>query len=94
MADDYIKRSDALKVIETANSIASGLLEATMKLCVTMDRIAAADVVEVVRCKDCEYWKTDWKPNNVADGYHFCTVVGLVRGEDWFCADGERKDNG
>ena len=44
---EYIKRSDALKVIETANSMASSFLEATMKLCVTMDRIAAADVVPV-----------------------------------------------
>ena len=45
--DDFIKRADALKVIETANSMVSSLLEATMKLCVTMDRIAAADVAPV-----------------------------------------------
>lgn len=48
---EYIDRSDALKVIETANSMVSSLLEATMKLCVTMDRIAAADVVPVMRGK-------------------------------------------
>ena len=45
--DDFIKRSDAQKVIETANSMVSRLLESTMKLCVTMDRIAAADVAPV-----------------------------------------------
>lgn len=44
---DFIKRADALKVIETANSMVSSLIEATTKLCVTMDRIAAADVAPV-----------------------------------------------
>ena len=37
------------------------------------------DAVEVVRCKDCKYFKT-WLCQN-EDSY-----------DDWFCADGERKD--
>lgn len=90
--DDFIKRSDALKVIETANSMVSGLLEATMKLCVMMDRIAAADVAPVVRCGECENWQTDWKPGSGKDETHFCAMVGLCTSADWFCADGERKD--
>lgn len=44
---EYIERSDALKVIETANSMVSRLLESTMKLCMTMNSIAAADVAPV-----------------------------------------------
>ena len=37
------------------------------------------DAVEVVRCKDCKYFET-WLCQN-EDNY-----------DDWFCADGERKD--
>ena len=37
------------------------------------------DAVPVVRCKDCKYFKT-WLCQN-EDNY-----------DDWFCADGERKD--
>lgn len=60
MTDDYIRRSDALKVIETANSMASRLLEATMKLCVTMDRIAAADIKPVVHGRWIRYGAEKW----------------------------------
>ena len=85
--DDFIKRSDALKVIETANRMVSKLLEATMQLCVTMDRIAAADVVPVVRCADCKH-------NNA------CLTQAFVEDESrvpfdrntFFCADGKRDD--
>ena len=52
-----------------------------------------SDRVNVVRCKNCKYWEADWKPNNVQDGVHFCPMVSLVRREDWFCADGERRDD-
>ena len=38
-----------------------------------------ADAVPVVRCKYCKYFKTQLCENE--DNY-----------DDWFCADGERKD--
>ena len=37
-------------------------------------------VTAVVRCKDCKYFKTRLCENE--DNY-----------DDWFCADGERKEN-
>ena len=37
------------------------------------------DAVEVVRCKDCKYFQTRLCENE--NNY-----------DDWFCADGERKD--
>lgn len=57
--------------------------------------IPTADVVEVVRCKDCEYWR-----NPRVSEYD-----GLVRGECWheecggvwengYCSDGERRNDG
>ena len=45
------------------------------------ENLPAADAVPVVRCKDCKYFKTRLCENE--DNY-----------DDWFCADGERKDGG
>lgn len=39
------------------------------------------DAVEVVRCKDCKHYMT----------IH-CTCDGCCISDDWYCADGERKD--
>ena len=64
---EYIKREDAL------NTIREALLN--------IDTCPSADVVEVVRCGECEYW------NGVK-----CTLREIfVYGND-FCSDGERKD--
>lgn len=83
---EYIDKWQAV-----ANLIDAGLKD-TAKAVNAIQFIPAADVVEVVRCRDCEYWQTGWKPTNAADGYHFCGAVGVVRSGEWFCADGERKD--
>ena len=45
----------------------------------------ALDLVKVVRCKDCMYWKSDmlthfWKP---------CDVVSTDK--DWYCPCGKRR---
>ena len=52
----------------------------------------AANVHPVVLCKDCENWDTDWIPKYARENEHFCPIVGLTTREDWFCADGEKKD--
>ena len=53
----------------------------------------SADVVEVVRCEDCEYWDTTWNPKAAKDGEHYCPATDLFTTPDWFCADGERRSN-
>lgn len=46
------------------------------------------DVVSVVRCKDCKYG-IDW------DGRLGCKWHGFYQTEpNWFCADGERSEDG
>ena len=45
----------------------------------TINARSAIDAIEIVRCKDCKYFKTRLCENE--DNY-----------DDWFCADGERKD--
>ena len=53
-----------------------------------LDFIPAADVAPVVRCKDCEY---SWEDiGGLTCSYGRC-VDSIVR-EDFFCADGERKE--
>ena len=44
-----------------------------------LDAVPTVDAVPVVRCKDCKYFKTRLCENE--DNH-----------DDWFCADGERKD--
>ena len=44
-----------------------------------VDNSPTIDAVPVVRCKDCKYFKTRLCENE--DNH-----------DDWFCADGERKD--
>lgn len=48
-----------------------------------------ADVVKVVRCKDCKHWVSPMK-----DDAHYCFqkfgLVGIVAEED-FCSYGERR---
>ena len=48
-----------------------------------IDETPTVDAVEVVRCKDCKYYMT----------IH-CTCDGCCISDYWYCADGERKDNG
>lgn len=67
----------------------------------TIQRVPTIDAVPVVRCRDCKWWdKKDESPY----GYcHACkhghwsehweiSIYRTYKG-DWYCADGERKDN-
>lgn len=68
---DYIKREDALTAI-------AGLLN-------VVEQIDGADVVEVVRCKDCIYNDSGWCGSQEYGTRH-------VEDND-YCSYGERKDN-
>lgn len=51
-----------------------------------IDCIPSADVVEIVRCKDCEYWDSKEKVcNHCWGGLENCS-------ENEFCSRGERKE--
>ena len=55
---------------------------------VEMDEIPPADVVEVVRCKDCKWWSL---PENITADFYICKKFDGVRyGED-YCSRGERR---
>lgn len=45
-------------------------------------------IVSVVRCKDCKWWFMDKN----YDGLYRCANDGLIHKSDWYCADGERRE--
>ena len=53
-----------------------------------IDNAPTADVVEVVRCKDCKSW--------IADdiGRRYCELIDCWTGDSDYCSRGERKDDG
>ena len=65
------KKSDVISIAEVLN---------------TLMKYPAADVVEVVRCKECRYREKE-HPGMVYCPY---TVGGWVD-EDWFCAGGKKE---
>ena len=79
---DYIKREDAIKAMARGIGIPYTDFIDVAERC--MDDIPTADVVEVVRCKDCKHWQ---------DGgfSSYCICDGFTHSDD-FCSYGERAD--
>lgn len=48
-----------------------------------------ADVAEIVRCKECIHHS-----NATKTMYVWCDCIDGLLPKDWFCADGERRDDG
>ena len=81
---DYIKREDAEKAI--LDCPVSGMLDLiNLQTAITnIDTIPSADVVEVVRCKDCIYNDRGWCGAQEYGTHH-------VEDND-YCSYGERKE--
>ena len=83
MPDEYIRRAEALEITtRTCGDYAAAFAE--------IRKLPAADVAEVVRCKDCKYGSYASKPN----GAMVCmrTNDGVWRKEADFCSYGERRE--
>ena len=86
MHDDYVKRSDVHKAFQPKYAPAINRTFATM-----IDSVPAADVVEVVRCRECGY---HYKTYSGWFCSHGVFVNDAVPPDDFYCADGKRKDGG
>lgn len=53
----------------------------------------AADVVEVVRCKDCKWWQNETCTGDVATDNEGGADFSINFGPDDFCSYGERRQN-
>ena len=80
---EYIKREDAIQALKNAfdtvpmpYTIADGILK----------DVPSADVVEVVRCKNCVYFHT------TASGVSYCTNQDMMPFADDYCCNAKRKD--
>ena len=51
-----------------------------------IDEHAEEDVVKIVQCKDCDYWR---KYENSAQGK--CVLLGISPTGAWYCADGRKQ---
>ena len=85
--DEYIEREALRKVMQMATDDPT----CPMHIAATVDQYIteapAADVVPVVRCRECKHHEDE------EIGMVYCpnALGGWVR-ENWFCADGERKE--
>ena len=85
--DDYISREAAIKAAKChypkANEMIAGII-----------LVPSADVVEVVRCKDCKYF-VQGEPYDPCECMKWKVKFGVAYTEpDGYCHKAERKDNG
>ena len=93
MMTDYIKRTDAVKIAEKYGLANGSVLGRHTGLadCIARDisELPAADVAEVVRCKDCEYLVNT---TINANGFLICDISDMEIAPDDFCSYGERRE--
>lgn len=93
MMTDYIKRTDAVKIAEKYGLANGSVLGRHTGLadCIARDisGLPAADVAEVVRCKDCEYLVNT---TINANGFLICDISDMEIAPDDFCSYGERRE--
>ena len=98
--DDCIKRKELLDDVRNTMFTMSmcvtmdelhGMRLAQQIIAKKIETYPAANVVEVVRCGECNYSAVDY------EGQRYCKLVTYYNHvpDDWFCADGEKRaDNG
>ena len=93
---EYIKREDAIKAFEQWKepqvlNEQDGVWNRGIDCCINevKHHVPSADVVEVVRCRDCKYWRSDGECI-----MHSNYALNLIYGvdENDYCSYGERKD--
>lgn len=78
---EYIKQEDALEITKrTSGDYATAFAE--------IRKIPTADVVSVIRCKDCKYAYIN------PSGAILCSVSMQMKKQDGFCDAGDRNDGG
>lgn len=95
MDKEFIRRADIMQQLTAADMqkklrIGSGedAYAAFLKM---VNDAPAADMVEVVRCKDCRFL---YPKDNEPVGFYRCDYKLLLTNLDCFCSEGERRENG
>ena len=89
MADEYIRRDAAMKAVASQYGACRSPAQNQLldKIRNKIRRMPAADVAEVVRCKDCQYYQ-DAKTNK--KGFLICPAFGMEITETDYCSYGVR----
>ena len=87
MADEYIRKQDAIDDLHTQLMYRMGSDDMKRRLDDWVKTLSSADVVPVVRCKDCKFY-TSMRPD-LKTG--ICDLNVHHMGDDGFCSCGERR---
>lgn len=79
---DYIRREDAVDDLHTQLMYRMGSDDMKRRLDDWVKTLPSADVVQVVRCDDCEYYGSR----------RWCELHSSVFDDNAFCSYGERKE--
>ena len=102
--NDLISRAAALAEIEEYIEEYSELEPETgyhnLKWCAmeeakeVLSMLPAVDAAPVVRCKDCRYWRQEVSPTeHWVCAHHSFNERKMYTTPDFYCADGERRDD-
>lgn len=95
---EYIKKKDLLKVLPPKCNMSDMYATAYNTCLNTIENLIkehpTADVVPVVRCKDCKYYK----PQTISVHWHStkkycCRGIAVKVNDNDYCSYGERKDS-
>ena len=84
---DYISRQKAIEAIMDLPNCPNGYSDTYDKACIIgmLEEVQTADVVEVVRCKDCKYF---------VDEGMYCENNIITQFDHFYCYYGERREDG
>jgi hypothetical protein len=94
------KKMETEKRLIDANELESALKDTKIGLAIDKAKmfnlIESAPTVEVVRCKDCRYWRDSWVAPDGKHEHGYCHMedaddVIVGRWDDDFCSYGERR---
>lgn len=93
---EYIERKKLKQAFSTdTQNIRSWDVDLFDLLMIVIDEAPAADVVEVVRCKDCEYASYWYGNDNLKNTTYLCLFAedeGVKTFADDFCSRGKRRE--
>ena len=87
MADKCENCTEKCPQAEMVHQAALGRMYATKEFIALLKKVESGELVEVVRCKDCQYCAI------CDDGMAMCWLYRTKLHPDAFCSYGERKDN-
>ena len=91
MAETYYALTDIVKLIDNlVAAMPTSFYNGLMAVRHHLPEIHAADVVEAVRCEECEYRK-DARVNK--NGFLICPASGMEITDNDYCSYGERMNN-